>query len=265
MRFVLGLALGFAAGLAVGVVAGSGPEDGSLERSAADATAVPSSPSRGAPGAPPEAGAVGPCQVTYVIDGDTLDARCPGLGDQRVRLLRIDTPERGEPGYRDATTALARLVLDRPVYLVYEKPGLAVHGNHGRLLAYVFADGRNANVEMVRLGWSEFWTRYGEGRFAREFERAERAARAPLRRQAVGRAGRILAGAATRATRRRLRQVGEVALEIVDGSLEASATRAPPTRSKSPAICRKRTPRLGGGGRIPWVTSAHNAPRTKRW
>src|SRR5262245_17817081 len=38
----------------------------------------------------------GPCRVTRLVDGDTVDVRC---GDQlaRVRLLNIDTPERSVP------------------------------------------------------------------------------------------------------------------------------------------------------------------------
>jgi len=33
----------------------------------------------------------------------------------------------------------------------------------------------NVNVKMVRQGWSDFETKYGKGRFAGEFEAAERA------------------------------------------------------------------------------------------
>lgn len=46
-----------------------------------------------------------PLLITFLacsaIDGDTL--RC---GDERVRLVRIDTPERGEAGFRQAKDAL---------------------------------------------------------------------------------------------------------------------------------------------------------------
>ena len=33
------------------------------------------------------------------------------------------------------------------------------------------------NVEMVRLGWSRFWIKYSEGKYADEFRKAEREAR----------------------------------------------------------------------------------------
>ena len=43
--------------------------------------------------------------VVRVIDGDTIIAHWRGM-DEKVRLLNIDTPERGEPGYKEATDML---------------------------------------------------------------------------------------------------------------------------------------------------------------
>ena len=120
------------------------------------------------------------CAVTHVVDGDTIDVAC-GSARTRVRLLRIDTPERGDPGYKQAADALATLLGNGRVELEFEKPGLAVRDEFDRLLAYVHAGGRNVNVEMVRLGWSPFWTKYGAGRLASEFERAEEEARRAAR------------------------------------------------------------------------------------
>lgn len=115
-------------------------------------------------------------QVLEVTDGDSL--RVMYRGDQtRVRLLRINTPERGQPGSRQATQALRDLVQSAAVTLEFEQPGKEEHDSYGRLLAYVFARDKNVNVELVRLGWTRFWTRYGEGRYAAEFAAAEREAR----------------------------------------------------------------------------------------
>ena len=116
------------------------------------------------------------CTVTRVIDGDTLHARCDGE-KVKVRLLRIDTPETDEEGYRAAGAALRRFLGEDAIALEFEKPGVPVADDYGRLLAYVRVRGELANVEMVRLGWSEFWTKYGKGRFADDFRRAEREAR----------------------------------------------------------------------------------------
>lgn len=116
------------------------------------------------------------CQLTRVVDGDTLHARCDGE-KVKVRLLRIDTPERDEAGYRAAGAALRRFLGGDPIALEFERPGLPVADDYGRLLAYVRVRGELANVEMVRLGWSPFWTKYGQGRYADAFRRAEREAR----------------------------------------------------------------------------------------
>ena len=116
------------------------------------------------------------CQLTRVIDGDTLHARCDGE-KVKVRLLRIDTPEVDEEGFRAAGTALRHFLGDAPLELEFERPGIAVADGYGRLLAYVRVRGELANVEMVRLGWSAFWTKYGDGRFADAFRKAEREAR----------------------------------------------------------------------------------------
>jgi micrococcal nuclease len=119
---------------------------------------------------------VGPCGVTWVVDGDTLDVTCPTFRD-RVRLLRINTPERERRGYERAKNALEILVEDREVTLTFEELGTPERGGSGRLLAYVYVGDLNVNVEMVRLGWSRFWTKYGKGRFANQFRDAEREAR----------------------------------------------------------------------------------------
>lgn len=119
---------------------------------------------------------VGPCRTPHVVDGDTLDVDCGRWNDQ-VRMLQIDTPEQGQPGYREATRALAALVEGRDLYLVFEEPGKRARGNYGRLLAYVYTADHNVNLEMIRQGWSPFWTEFGEGRFAEAFSKAEQEAK----------------------------------------------------------------------------------------
>ena len=124
-----------------------------------------------------QGGGGGSCTVFNVVDGDTVDVDC-GSGRDRVRLLDIDTPERGEPGFHEATEALKEMIGDGDVRLGYEEPGQPSRGTYGRLLAYLYdADGTNLNEQMIRHGWSEYWTKYGEGRFPDEFAAAESEAR----------------------------------------------------------------------------------------
>lgn len=117
---------------------------------------------------------IGPCEVLRVTDGDTLRVRCDGRGE-RVRLLQIDTPERGEPLYAEAGRVLAELIDDAPVTLErwHEE-----RDEHGRLLAYVFVGERNLNAAMIEAGMTPYFDRYGAGRYPGEFRAAERAARA---------------------------------------------------------------------------------------
>lgn len=141
-----------------------------LSRSARELRA----PARG--GEPPSV----PCLVTRVVDGDTIHVDCQGRRE-KVRLLRVDTPELEESGYHEATDALAEMIADEEVVLRFEDPGRPVRDTHGRLLAYVFLDNLHVNVELVRQGWSPFWDRYGAGRFAADFEAAEEEARSGRR------------------------------------------------------------------------------------
>jgi endonuclease YncB( thermonuclease family) len=61
----------------------------------------------------PEAG----WQVTQVVDGDTIEVRRDGVVE-RVRLLGIDTPERGQCGFDEATALVTDLVAGLEVTLV---------------------------------------------------------------------------------------------------------------------------------------------------
>ncbi len=118
-------------------------------------------------------------KLERVVDGDTVYIRYfpkePIQG--KLRLLRINTPERGCKGYKEATNALKGLLEGKKLSVKYEVKGVQVTGGYGRLLVYLYAGKLNVNVEMVRLGWSMFYTKYGEGRLAEDFKRAEAEAR----------------------------------------------------------------------------------------
>jgi len=59
--------------------------------------------------------------------------------------------------------------------LEFEGP---MRGKYGRLLAYVFVDGGNFNLELVRQGLSPYYTKYGLSQeYDQEFREAERSAR----------------------------------------------------------------------------------------
>jgi micrococcal nuclease len=124
-----------------------------------------------------------------VIDGDTLIVRDTrrlwGLPARRltVRLLNVNTPERRQFGHAEATATLRRLTSGRRLTLRVERPSAqrARDDRYDRLLAYVFDGPVNVNVEVVRSGWSRYWTRYGPGRFPEAFRQAEDEARSGRR------------------------------------------------------------------------------------
>ena len=53
-----------------------------------------------------------------------------------------------------------------------------VNRRYGRLLVYVFVDGENFNLELVRQGVSPYYTKYGlTQKYDKEFRETERLAR----------------------------------------------------------------------------------------
>jgi endonuclease YncB( thermonuclease family) len=81
-------------------------------------------------------------EVAGVFDGDTLevspDWRWGDESGNVVRAKGYDTPEEGQPGYREAKHRLAVLILGKEVEL--ENP---VRITYGRLLCDVYYEGRN--------------------------------------------------------------------------------------------------------------------------
>ncbi|MHC4830629.1 MAG: thermonuclease family protein [Planctomycetota bacterium] len=117
-------------------------------------------------------------EVIEVVDGDTIKVRLYGR-TRKVRLLRVNTPERYRRGYRTATRALERAVGRRGniIHLEFERPGPLKTDMFGRVLAYVYTSRGSVNEGLIRRGLSPFFTRYGEGRHAARFRAAERHAR----------------------------------------------------------------------------------------
>jgi micrococcal nuclease len=124
--------------------------------------------------------AISLASVEHVVDGDTIVVSFPHLLNQqdRVRLLGIDTPERGQEWYADSRRALQQMAEGRTVQLKFESLDTRQRDRYGRLLAYVISDGRNLNVEMVRRGWSPYLPKNGGELYKRELIAAEEEARA---------------------------------------------------------------------------------------
>ena len=100
----------------------------------------------GGPGGQPSSG--GAPRVAYVVDGDTIRL----ANGKYVRLIGIDTPERGRPYYQAAKRHLDRLVQGQ-VRLV--NPAATDDRDHyGRLLRYVHDGGRDTGLAQIRKGFA---------------------------------------------------------------------------------------------------------------
>ena len=83
--------------------------------------------------------------VTNVIDGDTIVVS----GGERVRFLGMDTPEKGEPYYKEAKTRVEQLIEQKEIFLVREKED---KDKYDRLLRYIFLNDTNINLLLVQEG-----------------------------------------------------------------------------------------------------------------
>jgi len=109
--------------------------------------------------------------VTRVVDGDTIVVE----GGESVRLLDIDTPEKGEPCATNATNRLKELIDNREVILL---SGTEDRDKYDRLLRYVFLNDTLINLVMVREGWANLYIFNKDPRFYDSFIEAEQLAKA---------------------------------------------------------------------------------------
>jgi micrococcal nuclease len=111
-------------------------------------------------------------EVEEIIDGDTIDVRIEGR-EVRVRYFGVDTPERGDRCFREATDRNEQL-LGKTVLLL---PDARTEDNFGRLLRYVFLeDGTSVDATLVAEGFGRAWTR--DGRYRDEIVELEDEAKA---------------------------------------------------------------------------------------
>ena len=84
--------------------------------------------------------------VKRVLDGDTIELDT----GKTFRLNGITCPEKGEKYFQEAKDFTESKVLDEKVSLEYEEK--YKRDAYKRLLGYVFVNGENLNVELVKNG-----------------------------------------------------------------------------------------------------------------
>lgn len=102
-----------------------------------------------------------PAVCLGVVDGDTLDVIVDrGFHDtstMRLRLYGINTPERGEPGWQEATDGLRSIVMNGAAGRRLICRTAAPHDKYGRWLASIevvdsAAPSRDVALEMIGRG-----------------------------------------------------------------------------------------------------------------
>ncbi|WP_137789969.1 thermonuclease family protein [Bacillus sp. E(2018)] len=95
-----------------------------------------------------------PVKVEKVVDGDTIKVRVDGKLET-VRFLLIDTPESVhptkpvQPFSKEASTFTRDMLEEASVEL---ELGIGERDKYGRLLAYVYADGKNVQENLLKNG-----------------------------------------------------------------------------------------------------------------
>lgn len=114
-----------------------------------------------------------PATLVRVIDGDTIDVRINGR-QERVRYIGVDTPERGQPWYTEATQANRRLVEQGPLWLARD---VSERDRYERLLRYVIAGDQFVNLALVEQGFAQVATFPPDVRCAETYLAAQQRAR----------------------------------------------------------------------------------------
>ncbi len=111
--------------------------------------------------------------VSNVIDGDTIDIE----NDVRIRLLGIDTPERGTCYYDEAKTFLEDLIEDKDIRIEKDISGA---DRFDRLLRYVYIpaddpqdDDVFVNEKLLRQGFARTFAKAPDNRYRDLFSSAQ--------------------------------------------------------------------------------------------
>ena len=117
--------------------------------------------------------------VARVIDGDTIEL----VGGQRVRLVQIDTPEKGTECYgAEASAATRRLIPPGTRVRIEQDPGLDQVDRFDRKLVYLWKGDEDVSLTLVSEGAAGVWFFHGRrGSHANKLLQAAEQARAANR------------------------------------------------------------------------------------
>jgi len=102
--------------------------------------------------------------IDRVIDGDTIVSN-----ETSIRLLGINSPEKGEKYYSEAKEFLENLVLNETIRLGFGKDR---EDKYRRTLAYIYLDGENINLKLIEEGYANFYFPSGRDMHYEDFKKA---------------------------------------------------------------------------------------------
>ena len=108
-------------------------------------------------------------KIVGVHDGDSCTLLTHAKAQYKIRLDGIDAPEMSQAQGGQAKATLSGLVMGREVTV--EDKG---RDRYERTLGVVTVDGKNVNVEMVRLGYAWHYLKYSSDRALAEAEQEAR-------------------------------------------------------------------------------------------
>jgi len=120
------------------------------------------------------------CEVVRVVDGDTIIVKYNNK-DERVRMIGIDTPESVHPNESKNTSEgikTSEYTKDRLSGKMVEiELDVQERDKYGRILAYVYVDGKMYNKELLELGYAKLATYPPNVRYVDEFTKIQEKAR----------------------------------------------------------------------------------------
>ena len=108
-------------------------------------------------------------EVLAVSDGDTFTMQSE-TGNVRVRICGTDAPERGQPGYGQATGVLSNLIEGKTVHCLQVGEGTVCDGrskptSRDRVVAQCFMGKLDIAEEMTKSGTACDWPKFSGGRY----------------------------------------------------------------------------------------------------
>lgn len=119
-------------------------------------------------------------ELVKCVDGDTTHLK---VGNEvlKVRYLAIDTPEytkEKEPYGKEASECVCKLLSEADKIELEYDDGSEKTDKYGRTLAWVYADDRLVQIELVQQGLAEVKYIYGDYAYTDNLQKAQKAAQA---------------------------------------------------------------------------------------